>query len=204
MPDVIKRTTRSPLSLVLLIALALVVLVGCSSAGATATDWFFGDSLAVRVKQTKFAPQVSYSLCLPARALDCTVSHYVIKTSQEDRTILAAQIEVFNRQATVAFLSIHKFSLRLTDQDYFEYRPLDPFQDSVQVEQPGPNENTFLPFLWADGSEYAPTISMPDKCGPDQNCVLVGWVFFEVPKNTKPTQIIWEAANTIYMRFTGS
>lgn len=172
----------------------LLALVGCGSSTSAATEWTFGDSLAIRAKETRFVSEVRYSI---------SDTHYLIKPTQENRAILAAHLEVFNRQANLVYLSVHKNSLRLTDQNYFEYRPLDPFQDRIEVEAGGGGENSLIPFIWADGSAIAPTINMPSTCGANnQNCQLVGWVFFEVPKSTKPTQLVWEAADTIYLYFT--
>lgn len=148
-------------------------------------------------------PQVSYSICLPAGDPSCTVTHYVINPSQPDRLILAVHLEVFNRQANVVYLSIHQNDLSLMDKTSLQYPALDPFNQRTVVSQAGPAENTLLPFIWADGSDIAPTITMPAKCGAgNQNCELVGWVFFEVPKNTKPSQLVWDAADTIYLTFT--
>lgn len=184
---------HSRLSLLLMAIGLLLALAGCGSSTSAATEWTFGDSLAIRAKETRFVPEVRYSM---------SDTHYLIKPTQEDRTILAAYLEVFNRQANLVYLSIHKNSLRLTDQHYFEYRPLDPFQDRTQVDRAAPGENTLVPFIWADGSDIAPSISMPAKCGQrNENCQLVGWVLFEVPKSIKPTQLIWEAADTIYLYF---
>jgi hypothetical protein len=184
----------SRLPFVLLTVWLLLALVGCASSTSTATEWTFGDSLAIRAKETRFVPEVRYSI---------SDTHYLIKPTQEDRAILAAHLEVFNRQANLVSLSIHKNSLRLTDENYFEYRPLDPFQDRTEVEVAGSGENSLVPFIWADGSAIAPAINMPSKCGTNnESCQLVGWVLFEVPKTIKPTQLIWEAADTIYLYFT--
>jgi len=186
----------------LLLALfVLLAVVGCASTGS-ATDWTFGDSLAIRTKQTRFVQEVRYSICLPAGDPQCQVTHHLIKPSQEDRAILAAQLEVFNRAANLVYLSIHKNAVSLVDQNFFQYPPLDPFTDRSQVDSAGPAENTYLPMIWADGTELAPEINMPAKCGQkSENCQLVGWVFFEVPRTVKPTQIIWNAGDTIYMNF---
>ena len=182
-----------PLLLIISLATVLLAMAACSSTSA-ATEWTFGDSLAIRTKETRFVPEVRYSI---------GDKHYLIKPSQDDRAILAAHLEVFNRQANVVYLSINKNTLRLADQNFFEYQPLDPFKDSQEVDKATPRENTLIPFIWADGSELAPAINMPAKCGQNnENCQLVGWVFFEVPKSIKPTQIVWEAADTIYMYFT--
>ncbi len=190
-----------PLGFVLVWFLLLLA-AACSSSGSAATEWTFGDSLAVRAKQTKFVQEVRYSICYPIGDPKCTPKHYLIKPSQQDRVILAAQLEVFNRQANVVFLSVHKHAVSLVDQNFFEYQPLDPFTDRTDVDSAGPAENTLLPLLWADGSELAPEITMPAKCGQNnENCQLVGWLFFEVPKTVKPTQIVWQAADTIYMDF---
>ncbi|MBI4311993.1 MAG: hypothetical protein HY681_09445 [Chloroflexi bacterium] len=185
-----------------LLVLPALLLAACGNSTSAATEWTFGDSLAIRTKETRFVSEVRYSICYPIGDPKCTPTHYLIKPSQEDRAILAAHIEVFNRQANVAYLTINKHSLTLKDQNYFEYLPIDPFVERTEVPTAGSGENTLAPFIWADGSEIAPPINMPAKCGElNQNCQLVGWVLFEVPETIKPTQLVWESADTVYMYF---
>ncbi|MBI4339021.1 MAG: hypothetical protein HY680_03610 [Chloroflexi bacterium] len=178
----------------LLAALALLLLAvgGCGSAGA-ATEWTFGDSLVIRVKETRSVNEARYSM---------GDKHYLIRPSDEDHALLATHLEVFNRQANLVYLTIHKGSLSLRDDKSTEYRPVDPFQDATEVDAAGPGENTLVPFVWADGSAVAPTIAMPSKCGQNnENCQLVGWVLFDVPKNIKLSHLVWEAADTVYLYF---
>lgn len=178
--------------LLAVVALALLVLSACGSPGS-GTEWTFGDSLVTRVKATRFVEEAGYEL---------EGKHYVIRPSRDDRVLMAALLEVFNSEANVVYISVRKDSVSLRDTDSFEYRPLDPFEDSIEVSTPVRAEGELLPFLWADGSEHAPTIDMPPKCGENnENCQLVGWVLFEVPRNIEPRELVWEAADTIYMRF---
>ena len=59
----------------------------------------------------------------------------------------------------------------------------------------GPGEDTIIPFIWDD-------VELPMTCGePEMSCELTGWMLFEVPRDIKFYQLIWDAADTIYMRF---
>ena len=124
---------------------------------------------------------------------------YVIRPSQEGRMIAAARVEMRNSQANVVFLSIDAQSARLRDGEFFDYRPLNPFQDRSEVAEALPSDGNLLPFLWGDGID-SPAVELHQKCG-DIDCELVGWMFFEVPSEIEYHQFIWETADTIFMRF---
>ena len=124
---------------------------------------------------------------------------YVIRPSQEGRMIAAARVELRNRQANVVFLSIDAQSARLRDSEFFDYRPLNPFQDRSDVNEARPSDGTLLPFLWGDGID-ASAVELHKNCGQDA-CELVGWMLFEVPSDIEYYQFIWESADTIFMRF---
>ena len=82
-----------------------------------------------------------------------------------------------------------------TDQE-----KLDNLNDSLgivrqEVAETGPDEDDVVPFIWG-------SVELPPKCGePVMDCQLVGWMIFEVPLNTEYYQLIWEAADIIYLEF---
>ena len=181
---------RSSLSAIA-IAMVLCVAAGCSTP-QVATEWTFGDSITSRVKETRLIEHVGYNL---------GAQHYVINPSQEDRVILAAFVEIRNHtQANMIYITIDEDNLLLRDQNDFDYRPLDPFMDATEADSASDDQASVLPFLWADGSENAPTIELHKKCD-DLDCVLAGWVLFEVPRTIAPQELILEANDTVYMRF---
>ncbi len=184
-----------PLAVLLLSALA----VGLSACSTTpnATDWFFGDALTVRVKEVRLTEEVSYSL-----DIDGDQKHYVIRPIGEGQVIAAARIEIRNRQASMVIMPINKDSARLRDSEFFDYRPIDPFKERQELDEGSVDEDTLIPFIWADGSPQAPVIELPQSCGEaGSSCELVGWMFFEVPQDIEFYQFIWEAADNIYLRF---
>ncbi len=143
--------------------------------------------------------------------------HYVVRPSQEGRMIAAAHLEMRNRQANIVFLSIDAQSARLRDAEFFDYRPLNPFQDRTEVDRAPSSDGSPLPvpyvfigdesapdpkarLLWGDGSPNAPAVELHKNCGQDA-CQLVGWMFFEVPSDIEYYQFIWETADTIFLRF---
>ncbi len=129
-------------------------------------------------------------------------NHYVLRPSQEGRMIAAARLEMRNRQANVVFLSIDAQSARLRDAEFFDYRPLNPFQDRSDVAEALPSDGRLLPFLWGDGSPEAPSVELHENCDEaGRPCELVGWMLFEVPSDIEYYQFIWETADTIFMRF---
>ena len=184
-------TNRALATSALVILLSLLALSACTT-GSSATDWAFGEALTVRVKEMRLVDEVAYSI---------EDNHYVIRPSQEGRMIAAAHLELRNRQANIVFLSIDTQSARLRDGEFFDYRPLNPFQDRSEVAEALPSDGTLLPFLWGDGSPNAPPVDLHKNCGENLNCQLVGWMFFEVPSEIEYYQFIWESADTIFMRF---
>ena len=184
-------TNRVLAASALVILLCLLALPACVG-GSSATDWAFGEALTVRVKEMRLVDEVAYSI---------EDNHYVIRPSQEGRVIAAAHLELRNRQANVVFLSIDAQSARLRDGEFFDYRPLNPFQDRSDVAEALPSDGTLLPFLWGDGID-APAVELHETCDEAGSpCELVGWMLFEVPSEIEYHQFIWETADTIFMRF---
>ena len=184
-------TNRALATSAIVILLSLLALSACV-AGSSATDWAFGEALTVRVKEMRLVDEVAYSI---------EDDHYVIRPSQEGRMIAAAHLEMRNRQANVVFLSIDAQSARLRDAEFFDYRPLNPFQDRNDVDEARPSDGRLLPVLWGDGVD-APAVELHDTCDEaGRPCELVGWMLFEVPSDIEYHQFIWETADTIFLRF---
>ena len=163
--------------------LAVLVLPAC---GATsATDWYNGNSLAIRVKEIRLTEEVRYS---------DEGKHYVVKPSQEGHTLAVAYLEVRTREANVAYLSVNKDTVKLRDTKFLDYQATDPFQERNEVAEAGPREDTLIPFIWGE-------VSLPKQCGDTPYCELKGWVLFEVPRGVKFYQLIWDTADTIYLSF---
>lgn len=174
------------LAVAALAGMAILALPACSGS-SSGTDWFFGDSLAIRVKEMRLAEEVRYT--------DEEGKHYLIRPSQEGRSLAAARLEIRNREANLVYLSVTKDSVRLRDDKYLDYLSIDPLQERRETAETGPRENTLIPFIWGQ-------VELPPKCGePQMPCELTGWMLFEVPSNIKFYQLIWEATDTIYLRF---
>ena len=176
---------RSLLIVVAVTGLVVLALSGCSTT-SNATVWFTGRSLVLRVREIRLTETVSYSV---------GENHYVMRPSQADRVLAAAFLEIQNREANVVYFEVDKESIRLRDDDFLDYRAIDPFQEREEVPEAEPGENALYPFIWGE-------VGMPRTCGAqDLPCELSGWVFFEVPRDIKFYQLIWEAGDTIYLRF---
>jgi len=177
---------RRPLLIsVILVGLVTMVFTACS-ATSTATDWTFATSLVVRVKEIRLTEEVRYS--------SDDGKHYVVKPSQENRTLAAAFVEVRTREANVVYLSVNKDTIRLRDGKYLDYRAIDPFQERSEVAEAEPGENALVPFVWGE-------VSLPNQCGSTPYCELKGWVLFEVPRDIKFHQLIWDTGDTVYLVF---
>lgn len=173
-------------TLATLAGMAILALSACN-ATSSGTDWFFGDSLAMRVKEIRLVEEVRY--------MSEEGKHYLIRPSQEGRTLAAARLEIRNREANLVYLSVTKDSVRLRDDKYLDYRSIDPLQERQETAETGPRENTLIPFIWGQ-------VELPPKCGePQMPCELTGWMLFEVPRGIKFYQLIWEATDTIYLSF---
>ena len=120
--------------------------------------------------------------------------HYLIRPSQGDHILAAAHLEIRNKEANLVYFSANKDSARLRDDKYLDYQPIDPLQEREEVAETDPKEDAILPFIWGD-------VSLPRQCGGLPYCELKGWMLFEVPRGIKFHQLIWEAADTIYMPF---
>ncbi|MBI4200993.1 MAG: hypothetical protein HY531_01735 [Chloroflexi bacterium] len=166
--------------------LAILALAACSRS-PSATDWHTGDSLVIRVKEMRRVEEVRYT--------DTDGKHYIIRPGQDDRQLAVGRLEVRTKEANVVYFSINKDALRLRDTKYLDYKAIDPFQQRQEVDGSGVAENTLLPFIWGD-------VEMPATCGEQRlYCELVGWVLFDVPRDIGFYQMIWDAADTIYMNF---
>ncbi len=172
------------LSAVILTGLISLVVTACS-ATSSATDWTFGKSLAIRVKEIRLAEDIRYSF---------EGKHYVVKPSQADRILAAAYMEVRTRETNVVFISVNKDTLRLRDATYLDYRSTDPFVERTEVPDAGPGEDALVPFIWGD-------VALPKQCGDTPYCELKGWIIFEIPRDAKFYQLIWDTGETIYLYF---
>ena len=174
------------LSLFATIIAGLVTLT-LTACGATpnATDWVFGESLMIRVKEVRLAEDVSYSF---------DGKHYRIQPGQDGRTLAAASLEVRTHGANVTYFSVSKDTVRLRDDTYLDYRSIDPFQERSEVAEASPGEDTVTPFIWGD-------VELRASCGGLEFCELNGWVLFEVPRDIKLFQLIWDTGDSIYLRF---
>ena len=173
-----------PLGLSLL-GILLLLILACSS-DPRGTDWYFGNTLITRVTDVRRAEEVRFT---------DEDKHYVIRPIQEGRQLAVVKMEVRTQEANVVFLSIGKESITLRDEDDLEYQLIDFVERREEVSETHPRENVFSPFLWGD-------VELPSRCGqPVEPCQLVGWVIFEVPRDINTKLVLWEAADTIYVRF---
>ena len=171
--------------IVAIIGVLTLLMVGCSG-GSLGTDWSFGQALVIRVTDLDRTAEVQFSE---------GDSHYVIRPTQQDWELAVVKMEVRNRESSVVFLSIDEDAMKLRDRDRAEYFPIDFREQREEVPDALPDENAFAPFLWGE-------VELPNQCGqPLQNCELTGWVIFEVPKELDPDLVLWEAADTIFLRF---
>ena len=174
------------------VGIALAAISACSGT-PSATEWHFGDSLAMRVKEVRLVDQVGYAL---------GDGHYVIEPRGEGRVLAAVLLQIRNRQTNVVILSINRDSFSLVDTNNLAFRPVDPFQQAREVPEAVAGENAMAPFIWGDGSEFAPVVQLRAECGGGGvGCELVGWVFFEVPPSIEFRQLVWVAADSIHLRF---
>ena len=167
-----------------ILGIVAIAMSACSST-STATDWHIGEALTIRVKEIRLAKDVRYSF---------EGKHYLIQPTQEGWTMAVALLELRSRGANVAYLSVNKDAVRLRDDEFLDYPAIDPFKERSEVDEAGPGEDTVVPFIWGD-------VALPQRCGEPEFCELKGWVLFEVPSDIKFNQLIWETADTIFLRF---
>jgi hypothetical protein len=170
---------------VVIIGVLMLFVAGCGG-GPKGTAWSFGQALVLRVTDLNRVAEVQFS---------DEEGHYVIRPTQQDWELAALKIEVMNKESSVVFLSLNEDALYLRDKDRTEYLPIDFREQREEVPEALSDENKFAPFLWGE-------IELPNKCGkPLENCQLVGWVIFEVPKDMDPDLVLWKASDTIFLRF---
>ena len=167
----------------------LLVTISCSG-DPKGTDWYYGNTLISRVTDLRFAEEVGF--------LDADL-HYVIRPNDEERVLAAVKMEVRARDVNVVYLSINEDAVTLRDTDEVEYTPINYLERREEVSNSHDREGVFSPFLWGD-------IELPSKCADAKTnalmeCQLVGWFLFEVPRDFKAKLVLWEAADTIYIRF---
>jgi hypothetical protein len=181
--------TRRGYSLPAVIIGVLMLLVAGCGGGPKGTEWSFGQALVLRVTDLDRVSEVQFS---------DGEGHYVIRPTQQDWELAALKIEVRNSESSVVFLSLDEDAMKLRGKDRTEYLPINFREQREEVPEALSDENKFAPFLWGE-------IELPNKCAlagqPLQNCELVGWVIFEVPKDMDPDLVLWEASDTIFLRF---
>ncbi|PKB67488.1 MAG: hypothetical protein BZY82_03095 [SAR202 cluster bacterium Io17-Chloro-G3] len=173
----------------LLLGVLLLLAVGCSG-DPKGTQWYYGNTLIARVTDLRFAEEVGF--------LDEDL-HYIIRSSNEERALAAVKMEVRARDVNVVYLSINEDAVTLRDTDEVEFTPINYLERREEISKPHDREGVFSPFLWGD-------IELPSKCADAKTntlmeCQLVGWFLFEVPRDFKAKLVLWEAADTIYIRF---
>ena len=167
------------------LATVLLLTLACSGT-PRGTEWYRGSNLVMRVTDLQQVDEVRYV---------SGEKHYVIRPTEEGKVLAAVKMEMQNSEGNIAFLSIQEDSVTLRGQDREDYTAINYLERQVEVQESHPRENAFSPFLWGD-------VELPGKCGePLQACQLVGWLFFEVPEGLNPLLVLWEAADTIYIRF---
>lgn len=166
--------------------LAIGYLTLLSGGEPKGTEWSFGQSLVMRVTDLQRTEAIRFS----ERG-----GHYVVEPTQQGSELVAIQMELQNNESSVVFLSIDDDALKLRAKDRAEYFPVNFRQQAVEVSDALSSEDKFTPFLWGE-------VELPNKCGqPLQNCQLTGWVIFEIPKDIDLDLVLWEAADTIFLRF---
>lgn len=164
---------------VLLLSLAITALLGTACGTPSAANFFSGRTLTLRALEWKSVSEVRYT---------ADDSHYLVQPKNKGNTLIAIHLQVINFESNYVILTVDKSGLRLRDDKFEEYRPLDPLKERVQVAAEGPREGDFSPFIWGD-------LELSSRFE------VIGWIIFEVPRGAKPRELIWDAADTIYLQF---
>ena len=176
---------RTSLPTLALLVTVLLLTLACSGT-PRGTEWYRGSNLVMRVTDLQHVEEVRFA---------SGDKHYVIRPSEEGRVLATVKMELQNSEGNIAFLSIREGSVTLRDKDQEDYTAINYLERQVEVQESHPKENAFSPFIWGD-------VELPGRCGePLQTCQLVGWLIFEVPEGLDPLLVLWEAADTIYIRF---
>ena len=164
---------------VLLSILAGAVLLGVACGTPSAANFFSGRTLTLRAIEWKSVPEVRYAV---------GDSHYYVQPKNKGNTLIVINLQVINFESNRVILTVDKSAMRLRDDQAEEHRPVDPLEERVEVAAEGPREGEFTPFIWGD-------LELSEKFE------VIGWVIFEVPRGAKPRELIWDAADTIYLKF---
>ena len=178
---------RTSLPTLALLATVLLLTLACSGT-PRGTGWYRGANLVMRVTDLQRVDEIRFQFSDDNK-------HYVIRPKEEGKVLAAVKMELQNSEGNIAFLSIHEGSVTLRGKDQEDYTAINYLERREEVQESHPEENAFAPFIWGD-------VELPGKCGePLQTCQLVGWLIFEVPDGLDPLLVLWEAADTIYIRF---
>jgi hypothetical protein len=162
---------------ILLVALGLLA-TACQSS-PTAGKWFFGESLAINMLEMYKVKEVRYSQ---------GEEHYLVQPKEPGNELVVVHLDVRNRHASRAIFTVDEDAMFLRDADYNEYKPINPLEQRSRVDEAGRLEDRFVPFIWGP-------LELPKGWG------VSGWVVFEVPKGLEFVQLVWDAGDTIYIRF---
>ena len=164
---------------VLLLILAATALLCAACGTPSAANFFSGRTLTLRVLEWKSVPEVRYAV---------GDNHYFVQPKNKGNTLIAIKLQVINFESNRVILTVDKSAMRLRDDRADEYRPVDPLEERVSVAAEGPREGDFSPFIWGD-------LELSERFE------VIGWVIFEVPRGAKPRELVWDAADTIYLQF---
>ncbi len=126
------------------------------------------------------------------------IMYYKVAPRGADNEFLLIRLDIRNSDSpTKVFINVDEKAMRLKSRGGFqEFNPINPLQQRTPVQSTNPEMDRFVPFIWG-------AVELPQQCPtPDGTmlpCRLDGWVVFEVPKGQAVSEVVWEAADTVFI-----
>lgn len=181
---VLKRKRDWALFVLVLVVLAVIVALVTSFLIRDSDDdgkWYSGRNLHIKIAGTERLEE--------AVSLTPASKYIVLRPRQLDNELAAVFLTIANVRSGKTLLSIDKFAAFIFDQEGRKFPLINPLEGE-EVSAPDPDlDRRYSPYIWGN-------IDLP------KGYMQSGWVFFEVPKGTKLSYILWEEADSFRVYLT--
>lgn len=109
---------------------------------------------------------------------------YAIRPTGQDMQIVAAHVHLHNPNATLVSMLVDEQASYLQDAQGNRFRPLNPWEQRVQVANIISAGQTTMPLLWGE-------LTL------ERGFEIEGWMLFEIPTNTDVTTFTWDQVDFI-------
>lgn len=121
---------------------------------------------------------------------DMDYAIYALRPSSPDNKLVALEVQVFNGRSNTVIINVQEEGYVLIDKEGNEYKSLNPFGAERRLSPAKPAEEQWFQFIWG-------------KFEIPKDNSIIAWVVFDVPETVEPSQMRWNALETVFVPFYG-